>query len=283
MTRQGGIGDRGLGLELRRLRHQAGLSLEYVAGGVGWSMSRLSRFERGMRPETTPEEIAGLLGVMRVTGVDKTRALRMASGQPGQVYAEDHDADISDQARLYTTFESTASRIINVEPLLVPGLLQTSDYCRALLTALLVEDSKIYGRMARRLGRQKLLEGNVGPELVFIITELGMRQPIASRLLMAQQVRRVVRESERSRVSVRVIPLSVPAHPALRGGFVVLEFDDEPSIVHIEGRMSGLFPQTPEEIESYTLAADRLMALALSEQDSRELLLTIAEDLERAR
>lgn len=283
MTRQGGIGDRGLGLELRRLRQRLGLSLEYVASGVGWSTNTLSRLERGLRPETTPEEVARLLGTMRVTGEEHTQVMRMARRQPEQVYSEGHDADINDQARMYMTFESKATRIVFVQPMLVPGLLQTADYCRALLIALEVEESKIYGRMARRLGRQELLKGNHGPELVFIVTEWGLRQPIASHMLMAQQVRRIAKESERPRVSVRVIPMSIAAHPALRGAFVVLDFEEEPSVVFIEGIMSGMFPQTPGEIRSYTMAAERLMALALSEPESRDLLLAIAEDLERGR
>lgn len=283
MTRQGGIGSRGLGLELRWLRQRESLSLEYVARGVGWSANTLSRLERGLRPETTPEEVAGLLGSMRIIGSEREHAMRIAHRYQEQVYSERHDADISDQARMYMTFESKASRIINVEPLLVPGLMQTSDYCRALLTALEVEESKIHGRMARRLGRQELLKGKQGPELVFIITELGMRQPIPTRMLMAQQIRRIAKESERSRVSVRVVPQSVAAHPALRGAFVVLEFDNESSVIFIEGRMSGMFPQTPAEIESYTLATERLMTLALDEGDSRDLLRTIAKDLERGR
>lgn len=278
-----GIGDRGLGMELRELRGQAHLSLDEVAAVMDWSTSTLSRLERGLRPDTTSEEFATLLGVLRCKGKDRTRIMKLVAARQKQGLWEDHDADVTDQAHTFMTFESRASKITSVQPFLVPGLLQTYDYCRILLAAFNVDESKIRGRLSRRLGRQQLLENPKGREFIFIVTELALRQPFGSHLLMAQQVRHIMDEARRPNVSVRVVPTSVVAHPGLHGAFVLLEFQDEPPVVHIEGRLSGLFPENPAEVEAYKLAAETQADLALDDGDSLELLNAIAEDLERAR
>lgn len=119
--------------------------------------------------------------------------------------------------------------------------------------------------------------------MVFIINEWVLRQPVASRMLMAQQVRRIAAEAMRPRVTVLVVPMAVIVHPGLDGGFILLEFADEPAVVHIEGRMSGMFPENPAEVAGYKMAAEKQADLALDEQGSLELLHAIAEDLERAR
>jgi transcriptional regulator with XRE-family HTH domain len=283
MTRQGGIGDLGLGMELRRLREQAGMSLEYVSGALGMSQSTLSRLERGGRPETTPEEVSALLGTMRVIGEDRARVMRLATGKSEQGWWEGHDPNASDQVRTYLTFERKAKKITSVEPQLVPGMLQTADYCRTLFKALCVDESKIRVRMAHRLGRQALLDFHDSPEFEFIMCELALRQPFTSQLLMAHQIRHIAAEAQRPQVTVRIVPTSVVAHPGLLGKFSILEFEDEASVVFLEGRMSGMFPQNPAEVADYKLAAEAQAALALDEQGSIELLHTIAEDLERVR
>lgn len=283
MAYQGGIGDLGLGMELRRLRQNAGMSLDYVCGALGMSPSTLSRLERGGRPETTPEEVSALLGIMRVIGKDRARVMRMATGQSELGWWESFDADVQDQVRTYLTLENKASRIVNVEPLLVPGLLQTPDYCRELFQIIRVHPTKIRQRMAHRIGRQALLDHQSSTEFAFIICENVLRQPFGSELLMARQVHHIADEARRPNVSVLVLPASEVVHPGLLGGFILLEFADEPTVVHIEGRRSGMFPENPEEVAEYKLAAETQAALALDEQDSHELLRTIAEDLEKGR
>lgn len=279
----GGVGERGLGMELRQYRERAHLSLEKVGDVLGWSPNTMSRLERGLRPDTTTDEVSAILAAIGVTGPDRDRLMRMAIGYSEQGWWENNNANLSDQARTYLKFETKATRIVDVEPLLVPGLLQTADYCRALLTAFGVDQSQITGRIARRLGRQELLTRPNAPQMVFLVSELALRQPLGGYTTMARQVRHLAEESERRHVSVQVIPTSVVAHPGLRGAFVVLEFADEPPVVFIEGLMSGMFPENPDEIAAYRLEADRLTDLVLAEQESQELLRAIAEDLERAR
>jgi hypothetical protein len=239
----------------------------------------MSRLERGLRPDTTTEEVSAILAAIGVMGADRDRTMRMARGEL-EGWWEKTNADLSDQARTYLQFEHRATRIIDVEPLLVPGLLQTPDYTHALLVAFGVDTSQIPGRIARRVGRQKLLDRASPPEVIFVVTELAVRQPLGGSLVMARQLRHMVHQARRPHVVLRIIPKGIVAHPGLLGGFVVLEFADDPAVVYVEGRRSGLFPDSQEEIEAYRLDAERSTDLALAKQESLDLLLTIAEDLE---
>jgi hypothetical protein len=227
--------------------------------------------------------VSALLAAMSVTGADRDRIMRMARGYRDQGWWEDNSDQLTDQARTYLKFERRATRIVDVEPMLVPGLLQTPDYYRALLIALGWPEDEIEDRIALRLGRQAILSRPQPPDFVFIVSELMLRQPLGGPDVMARQVRRLAEAAERPRVSIQVIPTRVCAHPALRGPFVVLEFADEPTVVVVEGRLSAMFPENPKEIEAYRLDAERLTKLALDTRDSLDLLQSIALDLERTR
>lgn len=279
----GGVGERGLGMELRHYRKEARMSCAAVGAVLGWSANTISRLERGLRPDTTAEEVSAIVAAVGVTGPDRDRLMRMAKGYREQGWWEGTKTQLTDQARTYLKFEARATRIIDVEPLLVPGLLQTADYCRALMAAFGFDVREIEGRVARRLGRQAILTRPDSPELVFIVSELMLRQPVGGAAVMARQVRRIIEDAERPSVTVFTIPAGVVAHPALLGHYAVLEFADEPAVVFIEGRMSGMFPENPDEIAMYRRAAERLVDLALGEQESLQLLHAIAEDLGRAR
>jgi hypothetical protein len=228
------------------------------------------------------EEVSALLAAMGVTGSERERIMRMARGYREQGWWEDNSDQLTDQARTYLKFERRATRLVDVEPLLVPGLLQTPDYYRALLKVRGIPEDEVETKIVRRLGRQAILSRPQPPELVFVVSELMLRQPLGGYSIMARQVRRLQEEAERGRTSVRVIPTNSVFHLALHGAFVILEFSDEPSVVYIEGWMSGLFPENPKEIEAYMLTAKRLTSLALDKQRSIDLLHSIAKDLERA-
>jgi transcriptional regulator with XRE-family HTH domain len=278
----GGVGERGLGMELRVLRKNSGISLEKLGEVIGWSANTISRLERGLRPDTMAEEVSALLAAMGVMGEDRERIMRMARGYRDQGWWEDNSDQLTDQARTYLKFERRATKIIDVEPLLVPGLLQTPDYYRALLKARGIPDDEVETKIARRLGRQAILSRPQPPDLVFVVSELMLRQPLGGHSVMARQVRRLRDEADRGHTSVKVIPINQVVHLALHGAFVVLKFSDEPAVVYIEGWMSGLFPENPKEISAYMLTAERLTSLALDKQRSIDLLHSIAKDLERA-
>jgi uncharacterized protein DUF5753/helix-turn-helix protein len=273
-----GVVRRSVGIELRLLRERAGLPLDDVAEVVGWSSAKLSRVERGVGTGTAVEELAALLGFLRVKQRDRARILGLVAGGNDQGLWTGRDGE---RAETCLAFENAAAKITTVEPSLVPGLLQTAEYCRAWFTATGVPSDRIHGRMARRLGwQQRLLDRPGQRELTFIITELAMRQPVASQLLMAQQLQHIIDMASRPGITLRLVPRTVAAHPALLGAFVMLEFADGRPVVHVEGRDSDLFPAHPAEIESYQRSVDILLTLTLDHQQSVDRLATIVGDLE---
>jgi transcriptional regulator with XRE-family HTH domain len=278
----GGVGERGLGMELRVLRKNSGISLEQLGEVIGWSANTISRLERGLRPDTMAEEVSALLAAMGVMGEERERIMRRARGYRDQGWWEDNSDQLTDQARTYLKFERRATKIVDVEPLLVPGLLQTPEYYRALLTGFGWPEEEIEGRIALRLGRQAILMRPQPPVFTFVVSELVLRQPVGGASVMARQLRRMVEASEQTRISIHVIPSRVATHPALRGSFVVLEFADEQPVVVVEGRLSAMFPENPKEIDAYRVDVERLINLAVGGQDALDLLLSIAKELERS-
>jgi DNA-binding XRE family transcriptional regulator len=278
-----GVSERGLGMELRKFRGRAGMTCQEVGEVLGWSANTVSRLERGLRRETRPDEVSALLAGMGVTGNERAMVMRMANGHREQGWWEGTDTNLSDQARTYMAFEAKATRIVDVEPMLVPGLLQTPDYYRAILTARGDDPLSMNNTISHRLRRQVILSRPYPQSFTFIVTELMLRQPVGGHAVMARQVRRFIAELERPNIAIHVIPMTVPAHPALFGAFAVLEFAEERPVVFIEGRRSGLFPENSVEIKTHTLAVEMLMNLALDEQDSLALLHQIGEVHEKAR
>lgn len=276
-----GVGERGLGMELRKFRERAGMTCQEVGAVLGWSANTVSRLERGLRLGTRPEDVSALLAAMRVTGAERDMTMQMANGHREQGWWEGNDTSLSDQARTYMELEARATKILNVEPLLVPGLLQTPDYYRALMTGFGDDPLQMNDRIAKRMGRQAILGSLTHPAFTAIVSEVALRQPVGGGSVMARQLRKIISASALPNVTVLVVPAAVAAHPGLYGAFVVLEFGFDRPVVFIEGRLSGLFPESEPEFTAYRLAAKRQAELALDPQRSLEALHAIAEHHEK--
>nr|CEL21425.1 Putative DNA-binding protein [Kibdelosporangium sp. MJ126-NF4]CTQ96008.1 Putative DNA-binding protein [Kibdelosporangium sp. MJ126-NF4] len=266
-------------MELARHRRNVGMTLERVSGRLGMSISTLSRLENGKR-EPTSEEVAAVLAILGVTGVDRDHLLARARGElwcTGMV----ENSSPSMQSRTYVAFESQATVITSFQLLLVPGLAQTAEYAQAVISAIQVAEDEpdVEARVVIRMGRKAILTRKRPPQLNLIMTELGLRQPIGGPKAMARQVRSLIDLADRDNVSIRIIPITVPAHAGLIGQFVILEFASDPTVVHIEARTTGLFRDDPDEVEIYRLHAEKLAALALDKAGSVELMRSIARDL----
>ncbi len=162
----------------------------------------------------------------------------------------------------------------------MPGLLQLPEYVRALMAGVGIPDHDIEPRVARRLGRQAILSRERPPRLHAILDEAVLRRAVGGPSVMARQLRHLIEAARQPHITVQVVPFDVGGHAAIDGSFVLLEFDDAPSVVHLEGRSSGLFLERPDEVESYKIAIDELGASALSKDDSLQLIEQVAAKLE---
>lgn len=266
---------RGLGAELADLRTQAGLTLREVAGFLDWSAPTLSRIENGRR-DTTTEEVAALLVVYKITGARKDHLVRLARtiDQPG--WWETSADGIPGQLTALCAFEKEATKITSVELLLIPGLLQTAGYARAVLeTGKVIPRELLDDRVSVRLGRQRVLAQRRPPELEAIIDEIALRRAMCDPAIMAEQLEHLVKMAAQPHVTIRV--LRDPRHPGIAGPYLALEFPSPAQpFVHLEHFKSSLFLDEPEDIREYQDLTTMLAEKALSPRESQEFMAHLA-------
>jgi transcriptional regulator with XRE-family HTH domain len=270
---------RGLGAELRELREQNHFTTREVAKRLGWSASTVSRTETGQR-NISSEDVAALLALYGVAGKEREHLLALAreANQPG--WWETRHPGLPSQLTALIGFESEATRIIDVELILVPGLLQTPEYMRALMEGGGVPTAEAETRIATRLGRQALLSRPQPPEVVTIVDEAALHRPIGGREVMVGQLHHLARVAKYPNITVLVVPYSVGAHPGVNGSFVVLEFAKARTIVHLEHKRSSLFLDDPEDTAPFAASVDTLRDIALNPADSVGFLTAMAADYE---
>lgn len=277
---QSSVNTRSIGLELQRLRRERKLSCKGVGERLGTSGSTISRLENGKR-EPTSEEVASILTVIGVKGVQREELIELARRQsePGLVDSRTSD----EQSRNYLNFESRATRITNFELSLVPGLAQTAEYTHTVLSALRVGDTDedIEAWVGQRMSRQAILTRRKPPEFHWILTEDSLRKPIGGNRVMARQVRHLADLTEHPNVTINVIPAKVVEHPGLTGQFIILDFAADPTIVFVEDRTTGIFLDDPDKVRVYKLTVEKLTDVALDPQASAHLMRSIVRELER--
>lgn len=277
--RQATVISRGLSGELRELRKSKKLSLRKVATLLDWEPSKLSRMETG-KQGIKVADVASLLVVYGVTGAERDRLLKMAERSDDTGWWEVH-AGLTDESKTLIRMETTATRIVDFEPLLIPGLLQVPDYTRAVMRACGLSEEDAEGRLSARMGRQGIFSRDKAPETRFIVDEIALRRVVGSPATMARQLRHIAETTEYPHVSLRVLPFSVGAHTGLDGSFMILEFERAKSVVHLEHKLSGGFLEEPDQVELFRHQADRLEESALSGGKSTDLVAAIAREHDR--
>lgn len=176
----------------------------------------------------------------------------------------------------YLAYEWAAVRIHDFEPGVFPGLLQTPDYAFALHERAYprLPEGIIQQRIEVRRRRQQVLDSHDTPKLDVILDEAVLHRVVGGREVMAQQLAHVVQASKRDHISVRVIPYSAGAHAAMDSTFTLLEFEQpQPSVIYVEGLAGRSCREEPEVAEFYQEVLVRLNELALSEDDSVEIMI----------
>ena len=269
---------RGLGAELAELRTQAGMTLREVADRLGWSAPTICRIENGAR-DSTPEEIAALLVVYKITGAKNDRLVNLARtiDQPG--WWETSTGGLPGQLIALCAFEAEAEKITDIAMLLLPGMLQTGGYARAVMEALRVPDALVDDLVALRLGRQEILDRRNPPELHAIIDHTVLNRPLGGPAVMADQIRHLIEQSARPGITIQVLRAS--SHEALDGSYVTLEFPPPARpFVHLEHVHSSLFMDEEDDVRVFQTTTVRLVDSALDPASTREYLAHLARRYE---
>lgn len=252
-----------LAYDLRFYREKYGLSQAAMGRIIRRSPTNLSNCEAGRRRITDRE--AKLLDTHFTTGGHFERLIRYA--QRG------HDPN---WLRQFMDLERMATMIKTFEVLAIPGLLQVPEYALALVET--GDASDPVGVVERRMARQAILDDSPPPLLWALITESALEWPVGGPAVMRKQLNHLIEMSERSNISVRVIPKITGAHPGFDGSFSIIS-GDVGDVAYTESPGGGRLVPSTSEVRSYGVRYDRLSQVALPTQPSRMMIENAMEAL----
>ncbi|MEU3060442.1 helix-turn-helix transcriptional regulator [Streptomyces subrutilus] len=284
---------RKLGEELRALRDRSGLTSGEAARLAGWHQSKISRIETG-RSGVKPDDIRLLLDVYGEIVSPRQRALLEAlsasasvpgpadgSGRSRQWW-HDYRGLLPQEYRDFISLEAGARSARTVELSVVPGLLQTPGYARAVTRAALggLPEPKVDALVEVRLARQSVLRSDPPLELSAVLDEAVLRRQIGGPGVMAEQLGHLVEVARLPHVRLQVLPFSVGGHLGLTGPFVIFSFPNiaDLDVVVLDHLTSSLYLERKEDLEAYSAAFRTIQAHALPPQDSSDLIGTLADD-----
>ncbi len=272
------VHSRTFGEELAQVRAHAHFRGKELGEVLDWSPSRISHIEHGSRG-TSETDVAYYLGMCGADPHTTARILALHRQLDNEYLIHNHDPGLPDELRTLIRHESTATQIINYESMVVPGLLQTPDYARAMIRAgLAVPEAGIEPRIQARMSRQSLLHTRNAPNYIFYIHEAALRMVAGRRSVMEDQMMHLVLMSNWRNIIVRVIPLGSPGASWLRGQFMIMDYARYRSVVYIEQQVASLFLDEPMPVATYRLMAERLDQLALDGEESRLMLADLGSE-----
>ncbi|WP_156723665.1 helix-turn-helix domain-containing protein [Streptomyces apocyni] len=276
---------RKLGAELRSLRDQAGLTSGEVARLVGWHQSKVSRIETG-RSAAKPADVRLLLDRYDVRDPELRALLEALAGTEGDGVARHqwwhaYKGLLPAAYRDFISLESQACRMRTLETSVVPGLLQTPEYARAVTRAALggLTESEVEALVEVRLARQDVLRADPPLELSAVLDEAVLRRPVGGYGVMARQLRGLREAMRLPQVRLQVLPFSAGAHIGLTGSFVMFSFPNisDLDVVVLDHMTSSLYLERKEDLQAYTEAFTSLQEHALSAEDTREFIAGIGD------
>ncbi|MCD9878197.1 helix-turn-helix domain-containing protein [Streptomyces guryensis] len=256
-----------LGAELRHAREKAGLSQDELGARLFVSGSFVGQLESATR-RMLPE-IARLLDEALDTG----DFFRRNCGAAAKSRYPEHFAEAAEA-------EAIATAIREYAPMLIPGLLQTPAYARAVNRAHdpTAPKETIDGWVDGRMARTRLLDHPTKPMLWVVLDEAALRRETGGREVMAEALRHVADLARRSRVIVQVLPFSAGAHTAMGGSLKLMAFEDAPPLVYFEGARTGRLEDDPATVAHLRFTFELLTASALSPEKSLALIEALAQD-----
>lgn len=267
---------RRLARRLKDLRVAAGLTHTDAAAVLESAESKMTRLENAQSGIRIPD-LRALLDAYGVDDPDERTYLeelaREAKQKGRSPYANAVDSDYA----AYIAVEADASELYNVETNMVPGLLQTPEYTRALIRMQAPEstDRQVQTQIDVRRERRHILTGDNPLSLWVIISENVLRHRVGSREVMKAQMEALVEDSLRPNVQLQVLPSGDPMNTCLFGPFVIMSFPAtaETDIIYTEARTGTVYYEEPDDVETYTTLFRRLNMAAENVTKSRAFIM----------
>jgi transcriptional regulator with XRE-family HTH domain len=262
---------RRLAAELSKLRAGAALSREDVEEQTGINEATLYRIETA-RARPQKRTLVALLDLYGITDPQRSDMLALASGAEHQGWMQPYHSQLPEEYATYIAFEAEARSVRNYESLYIPGLLQTEDYARAVITGTLpmASQTQVEQRVQARMERQELLRGDDPLEMWAIVDEAATRRAVGGPAIMRAQIKHIIGAAQAPNVTFQVISYDKGAHPGMSGSFVHMAFDDplDPELVYIDTLAGDLFLEADADIRRYRTMFQHLQAIALSPRET---------------
>ncbi|MCE6993887.1 helix-turn-helix domain-containing protein [Saccharothrix sp. S26] len=265
--------------ELRRLREAADLTIEDVAGRLECSASKISRIETG-RVGVTPRDVRDMLSAYGADRATLDELVQLARDARRRAWWDEF-GDIAPGR--YVGFEADAERVRTYQGLMVPGLLQSEAYTRALIGAVLPDaaPAEVDRRVELRKARQALLVEDDPLSLHAVVDEAALRRLVGGREVMVEQLRRLDEVGKLPNITLQVVPFEAGGHAAMDGPFVILSFPEQsdPAVVYIESPKGDVYWEQPSDVARYSDMFARLSAESLDPAASSALIGRVAREL----
>ncbi|MCF3104719.1 helix-turn-helix domain-containing protein [Streptomyces roseoverticillatus] len=254
------------GADLRRHREAAGMTLEKLAEVVCYSRSHLARIETA--EHVPPPDLPGRLDEVFGTGEHFARLYAIARHE---VHPEKYRRRMELEARAKAIDEYAGS--------LVPGIVQTEGYARALFRVGNPEASpdQIDERVSARMSRQMLLKGEAPPYFSLILDEVVLRRPIGGPSVMRDQLAVLAELVDTARTTVQVLPFEHGEHSLIGGTLTLMTLDDDTNVAYVESIATGFLIEDPETVSARRRSYDLLRAYALSPRESATFIRAVLE------
>lgn len=259
------------GAELKRRREVAELTQEELGARVFVSGGYIGQFEQAIRKPQL--DVARRIDeILRTDGIFERMCRKLIDKSP---YAEYFQA--------VAELERLATKICEFAPTVVPGLLQTAEYARAVTIAAnpFATEDYVEEKVASRVERARILGGTTRPEYWVVVHESALRVPVGGPAVMAGQLEHLAALARQRVALISALPSTAGAHASMGGMLTLLEFEDAPPTAYTETSFSGMLLDDPAVVKRAQRAYDLLRVAALSPEASLALLESAAEDHRR--
>lgn len=275
---------RDLGLKLRGLRDQAGLTVAQVSEKTKISEGQITKIEKA-NIVAQRKDVEKLVRAYDVTDTDLREELYTMVREGGRKDWWETYRDLPAKFGTYLGLESVATSLHHFGTHAVHGLLQTPDYARAFLRTGNFDklDHEINEQVELRMRRKEVLTREDRPLTLWtILDESALRRPIGGPKAMRAQVLELIEQSKQPNINVLIIPNDIGAHAGMTGPFCLFQFEpDEPPVAYVEGQAGNLYLEKVRDLRRCQQAMNHLMSVASDPDASVRIMHSIAKELAR--
>lgn len=273
---------RRLSAELKRSREDAEITSTKAAKSLGWASGKLSMIESAETKKIKADDLNKMMDLYGITDPGKREALHaLARDAKVRGWWSEYREVFGPQS--LPDFEAEASAIRAFEGLVIPGLLQTPDYARAVFQGgRYTSTQESERRVKARIGRRDILTQFTPASLRVVLDEAALRRVVGDPEVMVEQLRYLLHMAELPNIDLQVLPFVAGAHAALTVPFSILDFPDplDAPIVFVDTASGGLFLEESDEVEAHSATFGDVQGSAMSAAQSARVITEALENLE---